>query len=206
MAHRCNQSLTLAIIRGMKEVIGQTGVQAVLNLAQREQVLSARFNLDDPRGLLFKDLAALHSILEVSYGPRGGRGVALRAGRAAFGHLLRQTGDQIGLTDMEYRLLPTPQRIQTGLQKLAALTAASCAQPVEVTDTETTWVWRMSLCPECYRRQAAEPVCHFVTGLLQEFMAWANSGRFHHVEEIECRATGGAACVFSIDRQPLELG
>jgi len=190
----------------MKEVIGQTGVQAILNLAQREQVLSARFKLDDPRGMLFKDLAALQLILEATYGPRGGRGVALRAGRAAFGHLLRQTAEQIVLTDMDYRLLPTPQRILTGLQKLAALTAASCAQSVEVVETTSTWLWRMPLCPECSHRQSTEPVCHFVVGLLQEYMAWANGGRFHHVEELECRANGGAACVFSIDRQPLELG
>ena len=192
--------------RGMKEVIGQTGIQAVLNLAQREHVLSAHFNVEDPRGVLFKDLSALQKILEATYGPRGGRGVALRAGRATFGHLLRQSGEQIGLADMDYRLQPTPQRIQTGLQKLAALTAASCAQSVEVVETTSTWLWRMSFCPECYHRRVDEPVCHFVVGLLQEFMAWANGGRFHHVEEIECRATGGTACVFSIDRQPLELG
>ncbi len=67
------------------------------------------------------------------YGPRGGRGIAQRAGRAGFKYLLRQNGTSMGITDLNFRLLPVPARLKAGLEALGALMARLATSRCSVT-------------------------------------------------------------------------
>ncbi|MGE5775683.1 MAG: 4-vinyl reductase, partial [Chloroflexota bacterium] len=66
----------------MEEVIGRNGINAVLNLASLSKFIANYppddINLEFP----FSTVSSLTQILEQVYGPHGGRGLALRVGRA----------------------------------------------------------------------------------------------------------------------------
>jgi hypothetical protein len=147
---------------------------------------------------------AMRIALEELYGPRGGHGVALRAGRASFRYFLRHFGDYTGLTRIDYRLQPAPQRIKVGLAAIARVYSNWCTRPIEVDENETSWFWRIPDCPWCSPKAGEEMVCHYAVGLLQEYVTWASAGRIFHVLEVECRAANAHDCVIRIDKQPLD--
>ena len=53
------------------------------------------------------------------YGPRGGRGLALRAGRATFVEGLRNFGALAGAGDIVFKVLPLSTKLKIGLPALA---------------------------------------------------------------------------------------
>ncbi len=193
------------VLDGVEEIIGRSGVHAVLNtdlmarFYQQENEMGAK-----AERLPARELSAIQSSLEEMYGKRGGRGVALRAGRVSFKYILRYFGTVLGLTDLNYRLLPAPVRLRTGLEALVKLFSDLEGGPVEVEQAETAWLWRSKACPFCWQRTTSEPACAFTVGMLQEFMSWNSGGKVFHVEETECRAKGKPACVFRIETKPLE--
>ena len=71
----------LITIKSLEEVMGKNGLNAILNLAGLNHYIEnyPPDNLD--KGFDFAELSAIGSSLEEMYGPRGGRGLALRAGR-----------------------------------------------------------------------------------------------------------------------------
>jgi predicted hydrocarbon binding protein len=202
--HRSSR-LSQIVFEGVEEIGGRSGVHAVLNtslMAHFYQWQPERAEKDDPLPAL--EVSAIQSSLEEVYGKRGGRGIALRAGRASFKYVLRTYGASLGLTDLNYRLLPAPIRLRTGLEALVRLFSDLEGGPVAIEQTEAAWLWRSTACPYCWQRQTSEPACTFTIGLLQEFMAWNSGGKVFQIEETECRANGNPACVFRIDIQPLE--
>jgi len=69
-------------IEAMEEVMGENGLKAILNLAGLSHLIG-NYPLDNlEKEFDFADFTALNIALEERYGPRGGRGLALRAGWA----------------------------------------------------------------------------------------------------------------------------
>jgi len=63
----------------------------------------------------------MQAALRSQYGPLSARGLALRSGRESFKYGLREYGQQAGLLDTKYRLLPTQAKLKTGFYWLARL-------------------------------------------------------------------------------------
>ena len=86
----------LITIKSLEEVMGKNGLNAILNLGSLNHYVEnyPPDNLD--KGFDFSELSAIGSALEEMYGPRGGRGLALRAGRATFSDALRNFGALAG--------------------------------------------------------------------------------------------------------------
>ena len=148
----------------------------------------------------FADLSALHGALEELYGPSGGRGIALRAGRLAFIRLMQKYETSLGWDQVMFRLQPTPLRLRSGLVKLANLLSQMTGTHFAVEKADHCWQLQAKQCPFCWQRDAGETVCHFLVGLVQEYFAWASSGKIYPVSEVECRAAGGE-CLYHPDRQ-----
>ena len=72
------------IIDALEEVMGKNGLHAVLRLAKLEKYIHERPPNNLEKEFPFSELTALQAALEEMYGPRGGRGLAIRAGRATF--------------------------------------------------------------------------------------------------------------------------
>ena len=66
-------------IDAMEEVMGKNGLNAVLNLAGLQHYVDNYPPDNLEKGFDFSEFTALNVALEDMYGPRGGRGLALRA-------------------------------------------------------------------------------------------------------------------------------
>lgn len=192
MVNSLNSSLSAQIfLEGAQELLGP----------DRLEKIAGGLSLSSPS---LPELWELLRTLERIYGVPGGRGLAFRIGQTAFKYALRGAGQRIGLRDREFHLLPHQRRLETGLRILAAEIGREWGQSISVSDSPTCWL----LCveeeqthPDCTR---SEPCCLALAGLLHAYMVWAGGGRFHRIVETDCRASGSPACVFQIEKKPLD--
>ena len=191
------------VLLSMEEVMGRNGVNAVLKLASLPQLIETYPADDAQLSFPFKTLSSINDMLEHAYGPHGGRGLALRVGRACFNYGVRQYGKQLGLTEMAFRLLPLPAKVSAGARVFAELFNNYTDQRVRVEEEDGKLLWHIDRCPLCWERKAQDPVCHLAVGLLQEALYWLSGGKVFNVEEKTCIATGDATCTIVIDQSPI---
>ena len=191
------------ILLAMEEVIGREGVHSVLDLSSLASYADKYPEARSDKTFPFKAVTQLQESLEQVYGPQGGRGTALRIGRASFQYGLREYGSMLGITEMAFRLLPLSTKIHTGAKLFADLFNNQTDQRVRIEEAGNKLFWHIERCPLCWERKATEPVCHLAVGLLQEALYWMSGGKIFNVEEIACIARGDPACTFVIDQTPL---
>jgi predicted hydrocarbon binding protein len=191
------------ILLAMEEILGRNGLNAVLNLASVPEYIDHYPPHNHDLHVPFEHVSRLQGALEAEYGPRGGRGLALRSGRACFTYGLREFGAELGLTDLAFRLLPLPAKLKAGSEAFAGLFNHFSDQRVRLENDGQNIIWRIERCPLCWQRQASEPACHLAVGLLQEALYWVSGGRYFNVTETECIACGDATCAIVIDPNPM---
>ena len=192
------------ILLAMEEVMGRNGVNAVLNLSKMRHHIGnyPPNNLD--RQFSFNDVSAIHKALDDMYGPRGGRGLALRAGRACFKHGLKEFGPVLGIADLTFRLLPLSMKLKVGAEVFADTFNKYSDQVVRLSEDEDKILWHIERCPICWERKTEAPCCHLAVGIIQEALYWVSGGKTFSVQEIECVAQGGESCTILIDKKPLD--
>lgn len=191
------QKMGKVILLGLEEVINTSGVSSVLKLAGQNDFMPLE------KKVSFESISMLLQTLEKAYGPRGGRGLALRAGRACFKYGLKEYGSLMGITEMAFRLLPLPTKLRVGTKAFAELFNKHTDQIVRVEETEQKFLWHIERCPLCWNRTADEPVCHLAVGLLQEALYWVSGGKVFNVEQVSCVACGDKNCTIAFDKVPL---
>ena len=82
----------LITLDAFEQVMGKNGLNAILNLAHLSQLIDNYPPDNLNKEFDFAYYTAINIALEEMYGPRGGRGLALRAGRALFADALRNFG------------------------------------------------------------------------------------------------------------------
>jgi predicted hydrocarbon binding protein len=192
------------ILQSMEEVIGHIGVNAVLNLANLNHRINNYPPNDLEKGFNFIELSKIQEALEGLYGPRGGRGLALRTGRVCFKYGMREFGALLGATDISFRLLPSDPKLRAGADLFAEAFNNYSDQRVRVEEQADRFLWHIDRCPICWKRHADTPVCHLAVGILQESLYWASSGKVYNVEETACIAMGDPACTIVIEKRPLD--
>lgn len=185
----------LYLFRAMEEVMGQHGLDETLALAN----IHAAPSDDLAREFPFAQLGALNAALDDMYGQRGGRGMALRAGRAWFAQGMKTFGALSGINDPAFRRLPLDDRVRLALQAQAEIFTRFSDQTSHLETTPGTYRFVIEASPFAWGRSAEKPVCHQLVGLLQECARWASNGRDYTVREIECIAVGNPACVIVIN-------
>ncbi|MCS7010210.1 MAG: 4-vinyl reductase [Anaerolineales bacterium] len=188
------------ILLALEEVLGRNGANAVLKIANLSKYIHSYPPHNQDLAIPFSDLAALQVGLETAYGPRTGRGIALRVGRACFKYGLREFGADLGLTDLAFRLLPLPTRMEQGARALASLFNDLTDQRVRVEIGDTEIYWHIERCPLCWGRHVESPACSLAVGLLQEALYWVSSGKYFNVEETACIGNGSPTCTIVIHR------
>ena len=190
------------ILLGMEEVMGVNAGNDLLRLAPLENFVQNIPQVDAERAFSFETVSLMQSTLELAYGPRGGRGLALRIGRACFKYGLKEYGSMLGLTEIAFRLLPMPAKLHTGAKAFADLFNKHTDQKVRVEEKDNKIFWHIERCPLCWERKAEEPICHLAVGLLQEALYWVSGGKLFDVEETACIARGDSTCTIVIDQTP----
>ena len=191
------------ILLSMEEVMGRTGVNAVLKLASLSPLIENYPPDNTQLEFPFTIVSGLTEMLEQVYGPHGGRGLALRVGRACFNYGVRQYGTQMGLTEMAFRLLPLPSKLHAGAKAFAELFNKFTDQQVRVEEEDEKILWHIERCPLCWERKTHDPVCHLAVGLLQEALYWVSGGKVFNVEEKTCIAAGDKYCTIEVDQSPI---
>ena len=190
-------------LQAMEEVMGKNGLNAILNMATLQNLIDnyPPENLD--RAFDFADYSALNGALEEMYGPRGGRGLALRAGRASFAQGLRNFGALAGAGDLAFKVLPLAAKLKIGVPAMAKIFSQVSDQKSSVEETDTEIIYTMKPCPVCYGRKSDKPMCHAGAGLLQEGLKWLSGGHEFKVYESKCIGCGDEACVLVVQKEPV---
>jgi predicted hydrocarbon binding protein len=192
-----------SLIASLQEILGDKGLLAVLSMAKLPHLIESRPPKDMQRQFSFASVSRVQSALEKVYGEQYGQGLGVRCGRVIFNHVLRDFGPQVGLTDLDFRLLPMGKKISASLDMLADTFNRFTDQRVRFIERDNLF-WEIQRCPLCWQRITSAPSCALAIGFLQEAMYWVSSGRHYRVEETECIAAGSLVCVIQIDKHPIE--
>ena len=190
-------------LKALEDVMGKNGVNAILNLANLQHLID---NYPPPnlnREFDFAYFSAIWGALEEMYGPRGGRGLALRAGRATFSEGLRNFGALAGAGDLAFKVLPLQIKLKIGLPAMARIFTQTSDQHSTVESKDDHFIYTIHKCPVCYGRQIDKPGCHVATGLLQEGLKWVSGGYDFRVVETKCIAVNDDVCEFEIMKEPV---
>jgi predicted hydrocarbon binding protein len=201
--HYANK-MALIAFKALEEVMGKNGLNAILNLAHLNHLIGNLPPDNLRREFDFADMSAFNLALEEMYGPRGGRGLALRVGRAAFADSLRNFGALAGAGDLAFKVLPLSAKMKIGIPAMAKIFSQISDQYSTVQERETDFVYTIHRCPVCWGRSGLDkPVCFIAVGLLQEGLKWVSGGNEFRVNESQCIAMGHEVCEFIIQKTPI---
>jgi len=191
------------LLSAMEEILGREDLQSVLNNA----ALAAFVDHDPPASMdetfSFETVGKLSESLEQIYGPQGGRGTALRIGRACFQRGLREEGPLTAITGANFRFQQLTTKLPAAAKIFADTFSGHTGQSIRVEENEHYVLWHIQRCPLCWERQANEPICYLAVGFAQEALYWLSGGKIFNVEETACIARGDPACTIMIDRRPI---
>ncbi len=185
------------------DVMGRNGLNSILNLAGLTHLID---NFPPPnleRQFDFADFSAVFGALEELYGPRGGRGLALRAGRATFSEGLRNFGALAGAGDLAFKVLPLSAKLHIGIPAMAKIFTSTSDQLSTVEEKSDHFIYTIHRCPVCWGRHVDRPACFMAVGLLQEGLKWVSGGREFRVTQTTCHAAGDVTCIFNILKEPI---
>lgn len=191
-------------IEAMEEIMGKTGLDAILQTAKLPELIDNYPPDNLEKGFDFADFTALNIALEEKYNPRGGRGLALRVGRATFAEGLRSFGALAGVEDLAFKVLPLNAKLKIGVSALADIFSQFSDQISHVHEEGTDRiVFTLQRCPMCWKRVADRPVCYIGQGLLQEALSWVSGGHEFKVEMTKCMAKGDDVGRYVIFKEPI---
>lgn len=187
----------------MEDVMGMHGLNTILSMAGLDTYIDNPPPDNLARQFDFAYLSSLSQALEDVYGARGGRGIALKIGRATFSRGIKNFGMMAGMADPTFQALAMDKRTRLGLDALAAVFAKFSDQQSRVEARDDHYVFIAEVCPFSWGRVTDRPVCHALAGIIQESLRWATHGFEFHVHEIACRATGNEHDIFKVHKNPI---
>ncbi|MDD5467974.1 MAG: 4-vinyl reductase [Anaerolineales bacterium] len=196
--------IALIAIKALEEVMGKNGLNAILNLAHLPHLIDNYPPDNLEREFDFADFSAINLALEEMYGRRGGRGLALRAGKATFNNALKNFGALAGVADVAFVVLPLRAKMRIGLPAMARIFTQISGQLSTVKEYDNEFIYTIHRCPACWgRANEDKPVCFIAAGLLQAALKWVSGGSEFRVVETRCIAMGDEGCAFVIPKTPL---
>jgi predicted hydrocarbon binding protein len=195
---------TLITIKALEDVMGKNGLNAILNMARLPHLIDNYVPDNLSKQFDFADFTAINIALEEMYGPRGGRGLALRAGRATFADALKNFGALAGAGDLAFKVLPLHAKMRIGVMAMAKIFSTVSDQHSTVVERESDFAYTIHRCPQCWGRSGIDkPVCFIGVGLLQEGLKWVSGGSEFRVNESKCMAMGDPVCEYIIQKNPM---
>jgi len=187
-----------AFFVAMDEVMGVHVAHNVLEAAGLDDFINHYPPNDMNRQFDFANLAAIMVGLEKLYGVRGGLGLAMSVGRVAFSRGLQDFGAMRGIKHPAFQGLPLHKQLDIGLHGLAAIFTNFSDQETYIEADDDDYLVHVQNSPFAWGQQHDRPVCHTLTGLIQESLNYTTNGKPTFVREIECSATGADHCIFKV--------
>jgi predicted hydrocarbon binding protein len=190
-------------LEALEEVMGKNGLNAILNLAGLEQYIDNYPPDNLNKEFDFAEISALLNALEQMYGPRGGRGLSQRAGRALFANGLRNFGALAGAGDLAFTVLPLSAKLKIGVPAIAKIFNGLTDQVSNVQDNGEYYTYTLERCSMCHNRQTDKPACHVAAGILQEALKWVSGGQEFRIEMESCKGCGDDMGRLRIHKEPI---
>lgn len=185
-------------LEAIEQIVGKRGLNAILNLAELSHLIDNYPPANLEKAFDFADYSTLMGALDETYG-RGGRGLQMHAGRAAFNRGRETMEALAGVEELPFGVLP--------LNALLPAVARACTrfsdQSSWVEDDGDRYLYHTDPCPVCWGRTADRPICFSAKGMLQEALHCLTGRRSFRVDEVECVAMGGESCTFAIQKEPV---
>jgi predicted hydrocarbon binding protein len=197
-----NKIARIALL-ALDEVMGRNGLNAILNLAGLPNLIENLPPDNLERAFDFADFSAINGALEEMFGPRGGRSLAQRSGRATFNDALKNFGALAGAGDLAFRVLPLSIKLRIGLPAMAKIFSTTSDQLSTTTENETEFVYTIHRCPVCWGRHTDKPACFIATGLIQASLVWVSGGKEFRVTQTTAKSCGDENCQFIINKEPI---
>lgn len=191
------------VLMALEELLGRSGVHQALAIAGLSHLIDNFPPQNSDLAFPSDHLPAIHQSLDALFGQRGGRGVALRAGRACFKYGIAEFAPGL-ISTPAFKCLPLNKKMEVGSRALLELIEQYGETVVKVIEEKDAMTWELTHCPVCSGRQSDAPCCQLLVGLLQESLFWLSGGKNYLVEEQACIASGAPACSFRIARSPLD--
>jgi predicted hydrocarbon binding protein len=192
------------LLLAMEEVMGRNGVNAILNLARLHYYIGNYPPNNFDMQFSFDEVAQLLQALDEMYGPRGGRGLALRAGRSCFRFGIKDFGPMLGVADLAFRVLPLGMKLKVGFEVLFETFNKFTDHSVRLEEDDQYFHWIMERCSVCWGRRSDLPCCHIAVGILEEALYWVSGGKNFYIEEVSCIAAGDDSCTVLVSKHPLD--
>jgi len=192
-----------SIITSAEEILGKNGIHALLNLAGLQEYMDNYPPDNITKAFPFAHVARIQQGLYDMYGTKGARVFATRGGEQTFQHSLDKYDRVQKAARAAMGLGSTDVRARLGLQFFSKFFNTVSDQIVRIDDDDNYYYWIIERCPMCWERQSTEPVCHLGVGVLKAAAHWATDRSFR-VQEIKCTGMGDEACVYVMDKQPID--
>lgn len=191
-------------LQSLEDLLKPKGMETLLLTAHLGYLIDNYPPANLERGFDFAEFGALSLALEEMYGPRGGRGMAVRAGRSLFAEALSRFGALAGVEAAAFRLLPQGRKLWVGLGALARIFSEISDMHSSLRETPGEFHFLVHRNAVCWGRSGeGRPVCYLMVGILQEALLRISGGHEFRVDEAECQASGAEDCRFVIQKTPL---
>lgn len=191
-------------LEAMEEIMGKNGINAILNLAGLQHLQDNYPPSNLEKEFDFAHFSMLNGALEEMYGPRGGRGLALRAGRATFAEGLRSFGALAGVGDLAFKVLPLNAKLKIGVPAMANIFNQFSDQISNVYEEgNDRIIYTIERDPVTWGRTSERPSCYVAQGLLQEGLRWVSGGHEFKVDQTTGIEMGDDMTRFVIYKEPI---
>lgn len=189
------------ILIATEEIVGKNGVNALLNMAGLSQYIGNYPPDNMEKGVPFEHVAQLQQAYWDMYGTRGARAFAIRSGKKTFNDGLESFGAVAKAARAAMKIGSLERRIGLGLQFFAKFFNQVSDQQVVVEESDSEWLWRITICPMCYGKKMDSPMCYLAVGVLQGALEnFADPNAHYRVTPTQCIAMGAEEGQISIDK------
>lgn len=192
------------LLISLEDVMGRNGLNALLNLIQLRQFTQALPPDNLEKAFDFAYISNINAGLQEIYGPRGGRGLALRGGRAIFNKGLKQFGALAGVGDLAFKVLPLPTKLKIGVPAVARIFTQFSDQTSRVEEFDDHFLYYIDQCSMCWGLKSQHPMCYMAVGILQETLRWVSGGLEFRVDPLECIGMACSKGIIKIDKEPIK--
>jgi predicted hydrocarbon binding protein len=186
-------------IKALEEVVGSGAMKAVCHHAGLPDLDAAPPPDDMNCDFSSEDFSKLFASLSDVMGMRGGRSLAIRAGKTT----MKMSGLHFGtsplpstplapITDPDV-LLVRLNRLSNFLNSISDMRTLVCKR-----EGQAGFEFHIRQCPNCATQKSQEPVCAFFEGFIDQAVRDFSYSENFLVSETECLAAGGQSCMYSI--------
>lgn len=189
-----------SILTAAEEILGERGVNALLNLAGLPQYIGNYPPDNIRKEFPFEHVAAIQEGLRDMYGSKGAMVFATKGGEQTFNHSLDKYEKVQKAAQAAMAVGSMRTRLKAGLLFFAKFFNTVSDQKVRIEEDEIHWKWIIEVCPMCWGKNAEEPICHLAVGVLNAASSWASGGERLRTKAVKCIGSGSQEGVILIEK------